>query len=176
MANFKLIGIAGPAGCGKDTAADHIIKHRPDYRKTSFANPIKEMLRDGLGLSTEQLYGRLKDTMDNRYGCTPRHMMQTLGTEWGRELVDGDVWVKSMAHYLSDLGGAFIIPDVRFENEATFIRQHGHLIHIRGRSALDDKHVSESGVRVRRADSMVSNAGCVEPFLRRIDLIVDAIE
>lgn len=177
MSTFKLIGICGPAGCGKDTAADHIIEQRPEYRKTSFADPIKEMLREGLGLSTEQLYGGLKDTPDNRYGCTPLHMLQTLGTEWGRELVSGSVWVNSMEHYLSNLGGAFVIPDVRFENEATFIRMYGHLIHIKGRTKMiDDTHVSESGVRVAARDYTVLNARAIEPFLTSIAAIADIIE
>ena len=33
--------------------------------------------------------------MSERWGGkTPRYLMQTLGTEWGRMMVDGDLWVE----------------------------------------------------------------------------------
>ena len=82
-----VIGIAGPARCGKDTAADFIIEEHPQYVKASFADPLKDMLRVGLGLNAAQLYGNDKEGVDHRYECSPRHIMQTLGTEWGRQLI-----------------------------------------------------------------------------------------
>lgn len=169
---FLIIGITGPAQSGKDTAADFIIGQvEGAYKKTSFADPIKEMLRAGLDLSTEQLYGKLKDVIDNRYECTPRHMLQTLGTEWGRTLINGNTWVIAMEDYLDTIGGLFIIPDIRFENEATLIRKYGRLIHITGR---DDNieagadHISEKGVEVGSNDLIVRNDGNLDTFYNAI--------
>ena len=179
MKLFKIIGITGPAQCGKDTAADYIIDKRPAYRKTSFADPIKEMLSTGLGLTSEQLYGGLKDSMDNRYGCTPRHMLQTLGTEWGRELIDSNVWVNAMESYLADIGGTFIIPDVRFENEAELVRKHGRLIHIRGRDnniEAGADHVSESGVNCGSTDIIIHNDDLIDSFYDYIGEALTRIE
>jgi len=55
-------------------------------------------------------------------------LLQTLGTEWGRECISPDVWVKcwkrNVKYYLtSDL--PVICDDVRFPNEAEAIRELG---------------------------------------------------
>mgnify|MGYP002265311032 FL=1 len=155
---FKVIGIAGPAQCGKDTAADFIIEHRPAYRKASFADPIKAMLKAGFQMTDEQLYGANKETADVRFGHSPRHMMQTLGTERGGELIGGDVWVHAMEARLQNQGGTFIIPDIRFNNEACFVRKYGSLIHIRGRenNIEETDHVSELGVTAMAGDRLIN--------------------
>ena len=99
----KLIGITGPAQCGKDTVADYLIE-RLGYAKASFADPLKKMLEAGLGLNAAQLYGPDKEAIAPRYGCSPRHIMQTLGTEWGRERVHPDIWVRAMVAQMDDEG------------------------------------------------------------------------
>ena len=163
---FKLIGISGPARCGKDTAADHILNKRPAYQKTSFTDPLKAMLKVGLGLSDAQLYGSEKDVIDINYGCSPRGMLQTLGTEWGRELTNGDIWVTAMENHLNKIGGGtFVIPDIRFENEAAFVRKHGRMIHIEGRTTLDDTHISERGVDYGHYDFVITNDQSLEEYL-----------
>lgn len=171
MSQYNLIGITGPAGCGKDTAADFILERLPHgYRKLSFAGPIKEMARTGLCLDTDQLYGESKDKIDPRYGVTPRRIMQTLGTEWGREHVHPDVWVKAMDAIHNTPGyDELVIPDVRFENEANYIRNNnGVLIHVNGRAANIELHMSEGGVAVQRVDLVVQNTGDLNVFYARL--------
>lgn len=174
---LHLIGITGHAQCGKDTAADYLCKiSNAAYWKDSFANPIKGMLGVGLGLDREQLHGYLKDVVDPRFGKTPRQLMQTLGTEWGRELVHPNIWVYAMKSYLE--GGVdmidgrtrYIIPDVRFENEANFIRKFGVLIHITGRdnNIKESDHVSEAGVLFQEGDIEIRNDGSLNEFLMRV--------
>ena len=170
MSQYKVIGIAGPSGSGKDTAADFLLERLPhEYRKLSFAGPLKEMIREGLGLTHDQLYGSDKDTVDERYGVTPRRIMQTLGTEWGRKLVHPDVWVKAMESLHALPGyGELVIPDVRFENEANFIREHGKLIHIVGRNDIKsavESHVSEAGLTVEPADIIIQNKGNLNEYV-----------
>lgn len=172
---LHLIGIAGDAQCGKDTAADYICKiSNTEYRKESFANPIKDMLGLGLGMNHAQLHGDLKDVVDERFGKTPRHMLQTLGTEWGRDLIHPNVWVFAMKSYLESginlRRTHYIVPDVRFENEANFIRQHGTLIHIRGREDSIDAntHISEMGVDIQDEDIVIQNDSSLNNYLMRV--------
>lgn len=160
------IGIAGPARCGKDTVADLLLARHPDWRKASFADPIKEMLKAGLGLSDAQLWGDDKDRVDPRYSVSPRYMLQTLGTEWGRELVHRDLWVLAMEQRI---GNGLIIPDVRFPNEAAFVRKHGVLIHITGRGGIDGDHVSEAGVVACTSDLFVYNGGDLSDLKAHIE-------
>lgn len=160
-----VIGIAGPARCGKDTVADIIMKNCTSYRKYSFADPIKEMLKAGLGLTDEQLWGDNKEAIDSRYDVSPRYMMQTLGTEWGRALINDNLWVVAMEQRI-DRG--MIIPDVRFENEAAFVRKYGVLLHVTGRGGIEGDHISESGVSVEECDRIVTNDGTPEDLERVI--------
>lgn len=166
---YKVIGITGPAHCGKSTAASVIINSMPEYVESSFAEPIKEMLRYGLGLSKNQLYGNEKETVDPRYGASPRHMMQTLGTEWGRNLIHPDVWVKAMDEHLT---AYTVIPDVRFENEAAFVRERGILIHIGRKRVIDGNHVSESGVELHDSDIKINNHWSFQEFQDNVNHVV----
>ena len=172
---IKVIGITGPAHSGKDTAADYLLEHLPfGFSKASFADPIKQM-GYALGLTHEQLYGDLKDTHDDNFGATPRKILQTLGTEWGRESIHPDIWVRAMSLKLQNLfDGGFVMPDVRFANEANFVRQNGVLIHITGRFDNGDSqveaHVSEAGLPVKPGDIPVRNDSDLEAMYLRLDI------
>lgn len=167
----KVIGIAGPARIGKDTAADFIKGKMPIYQIASFADPIKEMLRVGLGLSSAQLYGDHKEDIDPRYGVSIRYLMQTLGTEWGRNLVGQEIWVNAMnAHIESSDDGHFIIPDVRFESEAEMIRENGVIIHIYGEVKIGgNHHVSEKGIKREYNDLGIENCGTIDEYYLKLD-------
>ena len=90
-----IIGLTGFKGCGKSTVAE-IMEERFGYKTRSFATPIKDMLR-AMGLSREELYDpEIKERVIEDFGKSPREMMQTLGTEWGRMLVSSDIWVTAL--------------------------------------------------------------------------------
>lgn len=175
---FKVIGFTGPARSGKDTAADFLATEL-DLQKVSFATPLKAMLRT-LGLTDSQLNGDLKEVVDPRFGCTPRHMMQTLGTEWGRDLISQDIWVQALHDELvqgdllleSSIQGV-VVADVRLPNEAEWVREHGVLIHverdIRLRSSISTEgHKSEKGITPTYGDKMVFNNGSPEMLYERL--------
>lgn len=152
-----VIGLAGPAGVGKSAAADYLVECVPQYDRASFADPLKAMLAEGLQLTADQLYGGAKQQVDSRYECTPRHIMQTLGTEWGRRLIHPDVWVLAMAGRVA--GRRVIIDDVRFPNEAAFVRERGVLVHLEGRGGIEGAHVSETPLDRLPGDLVVRNDG-----------------
>ncbi len=63
-----LIGLAGPAGSGKDTIADHLVaKH--GFVKMALADLLKRVARDVFAFSNEQLWGpsELRNAPDKRY-------------------------------------------------------------------------------------------------------------
>ncbi len=150
---MRLIGIAGPARAGKDTLCSYMLDNLDGiWLRSSFADPLKEMLRAiGVDCSDEA-----KAVVSDDYGVTPRHMMQTLGTEWGRNLIDGDIWVKAFARL--NAGKCVIVPDVRFENEANLVREHGVLIHLVGRGGIEGNHVSESAIEFKAGDIVIDNS------------------
>ena len=125
-----VIGLSGKAGSGKTTAATFLNKtHR--YARLKFADPMKDMAR-ALGLCDEHLEGNLKEKpCELLGGKSPRYLLQTLGTEWGRNLMDQDFWVRIWTRkaigLLSD-HGKLVVDDVRYQNEANAVRALGGVI------------------------------------------------
>lgn len=168
-ANVRVIGLAGPKGAGKSYVAGLLQTHFRCCR-IGFADPLKRMLMT-LGLTRTQCYSAVeKETpCDLLCGHTPRHAMQTLGTEWGRDMISNDIWVRATLFEIyrefknsprERPTDRFVIEDVRFANEAKAIRlAGGHLWEVRrpGRS-YDPKHPSEAGLDVV-FDQVVVNDG-----------------
>jgi hypothetical protein len=127
----RLLGLAGLAGCGKSTVAQELVD-RQLAQRVRFAGPLKDGLV-AMGLSREQVDGDLKETPTPLLcGHTPRHGMKTIGTEWGRNMIGEDVWVRLAMHRVDDLlasGINVVIDDVRFDNEArAILERDGQII------------------------------------------------
>jgi hypothetical protein len=144
-----IIALAGAKGCGKSAAAEAIEEGDNSWVRLSFADPMKDMLRC-LGLTTQELYGNEKEKpLPHLAGTTARKLMQTIGTEWGRDLIDPDLWVFAMAHRISLLSptSKVIIDDVRFNNELSWLRGIGATVIGIERGELreqdDYTHISE---------------------------------
>ena len=163
---MRLIGIAGKARSGKDTAAKYLLnKLGGDWYIASFADPMKEML-NVIGVDTGDGF---KDLPVNQYGVSTRHMFQTLGTEWGRNLISNDFWVDVFANM--NAYQCVIVPDVRFENEAELIREHGLLICIEGRGGIDGSHISERKLQYDDRDIYIDNRGSLSELYEKLDSI-----
>ena len=161
-----LIGIAGKAGCGKDTAADYLVEAF-GFLKESFANPIKQMINIMLGFDPDDISNwedrAWKETIIPEFNASPRKLAQTLGTDWGRDMIHDQIWVAVMQRRLLPEAN-IVIPDVRFHNEATMIRElGGTIVHIT-RDNLDGviPHRSESGFPHSFEDIYLDNNGTVE--------------
>jgi len=134
-----IISISGKKRSGKDTLANSI-----GFKKLSFADPLKDMLRP-LGFTQDQLYGDSKEIVDQFWGITPRWIMQHLGTELMRDNFRDDIWIKCMEKRLIDTYEDCIIPDARFDNEVIMLKKMG-AIHINVTGGIDDNHSSEKGI------------------------------
>jgi hypothetical protein len=111
------------ARIGKDTTADYLVA-KYGFKKLSFADPLKAALGAGLGLTREQLYGRLKEVVDPFWGETPRVLLQKIGTDAIRTHFRDDVWVLAAKRkLLSEPNTNWVLPDCRFPNEGDMI--HG---------------------------------------------------
>ena len=168
IGEMRLIGIAGKARSGKDTTANYLLnKLGGRWSSSSFADPMKAML----GVIGVDCSDEAKDLPRNEYGVSTRHMLQTLGTEWGRDGIGSNFWIDVFAR--SNAGQCVIVPDVRFDNEADLIRKHGVLIHIEGRGGIGSKHVSEQSLPVKDGDIVISNDRCLSYFYASIDALVN---
>lgn len=164
-----IIGIAGKKRSGKDTAAK--VFERLGFTHDSFAAPMRRFVNDILGceLRDEDKESQI-DWLD---GMTPRKMLQTLGTEWGRQMIHPDLWVRALMRRAPPM---CVISDVRFENEAAAIRATGGVIvHIYRRPMMSDSHVSEAGVKFRDGDFIVHNTGTLSEFINSVESVSEII-
>lgn len=171
-----LIGLAGPARSGKSTAAEHLVGTYL-LEHYAFADPLRDGLMAIFNLDPTDFEGDRKEQPLAWLDRSPRQLMQSMGTEWARNTVYPDVWVKLAEQnldYMTNALGAvigFVVSDVRFENEAHLIRRRGGtVIHIGRNDAKPvNAHISEAGVTVRQDDLILRNNGTVDEFLRSLD-------
>ena len=177
MRSPSVIAIIGPAGSGKTMIAKHLaVKHH--YVRVRFAEVLKGMLRE-LGLSYEEVDGSLKDSPCSLLlGKTPRHAMQTLGTEWGRQLIHPSLWVhiwKGRVTQQLALGHRVVCDDCRYENEGLMVRsfQMAEVWRVKRNSEIDwpedTKHSSEKGFNLIQVDRVFMNYARLEDLYNNVD-------
>lgn len=160
-----VIGVAGVARVGKDAVAKFLISTGAARYAYSFADPIRSMIHAGFGVDMRSPYWQSKkEEIIPAFGRSPRQMMQTLGTEWGRCLVNDQVWILLAQEKLLNLGPGMVVADVRYDNEAVWIRKMGGtVVHVyRERAEPVASHVSEAGVIVEATDRIIHNNGSLE--------------
>lgn len=198
-----IIGISGKAGSGKDTAADVLVRDH-GFVRIGLADPMKRFAEHLWHFTEAQLWGpsQQRNAPDPRYrrangeGLSPRHALQTLGSEWGRDC-DPDVWIRyalmcaerlmssRLLHYSGEQGLVYgserpiprgvVIPDVRFANEMKAIRGAGGQVWrvTRGTSldGAESRHVSETEQDMIADDAfgrVIRNEGALDDLPRLV--------
>lgn len=165
-----LIGLTGPAGVGKTTAA-MILAEQFGYALIGFADPIREFVLRLYPNWSQWHLGAGKDAPDEAVGLTPRAAMCLAG-DYGRS-IKSDVylqWAEAWVGQVAQRGApGVVIHDVRTEMEADWLRegprwsdavQRALLIHLQRRGVefrLD--HLTERGVAAKPGDALVANPG-----------------
>lgn len=123
------IGLSGFAQTGK-TAVANYIESKYGYRRQHIAEPLRDMLRTLLRrfdypdeLIDCYLTGELKEELVPCLGVTSRQAQISLGTEWGREQIDQDLWARLWAYEAAQHGSAVMNDSVRFRNEEAAIQE-----------------------------------------------------
>jgi len=172
-----LIGVIGKAGAGKDTFAKYFIDR--GWKRYGFADPLKRMLECAFDIDPAVWDDHeTKERKIPWLGRSPRYLAQTIGTEWGRNLVHPDVWLL-LAEQVMIKEPKLIIPDVRFDNEAQWIlRNGGTLIMVQKDEqwAVDNGgHASENGITRYYAGHVVYNNGTIEELHGQASRILQLI-
>lgn len=176
-----LIGLTGAAGAGKDTVAAHLFKGH-GCLKLALADPLYAMISAMTGLPVEKMGDRKVKEADIAWiGASPRRLLQTLGTEWGRGTLGDDIWIKGLFRRIdkySEIVKAanFVVTDVRFANEAQAIRARGgrivEIVRPRPLAGVPEEarqHSSEAGIPDELVDVSIVNDTDVAGLLARVD-------
>lgn len=182
-----IFGISGEKFSGKDTVANAIVaRYAREGRKAElirFAEPLKQSLCTLFGWDRSQLESHeFKETPEPITGKTPRYIMQAMGTEFGRELLHDQIWIRLAAAQVERCIAEGIVPvlsDVRFENEAEMVRSMGGtIVHVINPTNVirTDAHASENGVAQQTNDYRFINDKSVGmvPVYQFVDGIVAA--
>lgn len=173
-----LIGLCGAAGSGKDSAAE-ILATRHGFAKFAFADPLYESVSAITGLTIDELKDRSRK--ENTLGWisySPRRLLQSLGTEWGRDMIHPDIWIMATLRRIEGVADA-VITDVRFNNEAeAILARGGEVWRITGRAAeIGDasQHASEAGVAGKYVAVEIANAGSMGDLAAAVDAAYDRL-
>lgn len=185
----KLIGLTGPAGSGKDTVADYLCAAHGFSRyayadplrleiAAAFCINVdllldrerKEKPTDLLALeccSDPFFLASINDKRWIQHSITlprsPRWIMQAWGTDYRRQHNGQDYWIRQAENAIADMDRAgitrVVITDVRFEDEAEFVRSKGGQVWLLHRPDLlaVNPHVSERGVAIHDNDLEIIN-------------------
>lgn len=184
---FLNIGLTGMAGAGKSTVANYL--RDAGYMVRSLARPIRELLeiQDPYIWTLERGPERLSYMLKMHGGWEGikkvpgaaddiRRMLQVTGTEWGRTTNPG-IWLNVEEDALDITAPGWWSPvkpprvvwqDIRFNNEALWVRQHSGIIIAVDRPSLvpiqGAAHSSEKGVDPRLVHHRLINTTLNELF------------
>ena len=192
-----LIGIGGKMGAGKTLCASMLVKDH-GYKEIAFADVLKRICKELFILDDRQLYGTLldKQTVDPRWGCSSRHILQVVGTDLLRNRLCDKI--PNIGHnifcmhfyYLyqtiiaEDKDAKIVISDVRFINEIDMIHSLGGTTWYIERDTVCNKidnvatqqsalHESENSVIPDQFMSVLTNNGSIECLTGMVNDLVN---
>ncbi len=179
-----IIGFSGVAGSGKDEAAAVALSILESagaaVTQYSFAYPLKGICNFVFDMTEEEMTDRDLKEQEGRftYGMTNRKIMQLVGTEAFRQVFDENIWIDVAERNITKSGSDIvIISDVRFENEAKWVKENGFLFDIdpTGREGFEviegSGHASEAGYETVPS-KVIENDVSLEEFHQEVAYLI----
>jgi hypothetical protein len=172
----QVIGIYSPAPQSGKTFTATVLVHS-GFQPVSFAEPLKRMavtFLEGFGYREDEAL-KLVWVDKHKYipeiGCTARWLLQTIGTEFGRQAIAEDIWIRCWEARVRRYD-TVVTDDVRFTNEAEAVKAIGGQMWkiIRPSAQRNTDHPSEGALDDWDGfDVVIQNDGSLEQFRRKID-------
>lgn len=168
MSTPIIIGVNGLAGAGKDTISNMVLlslqkDHGFKGKCFAFADNLKKAASTIFNVPLNHFYDRnLKEEQTSYWGMSPRQMAQLLGTEACRKGIRDDIWIKSLESTVLSSGvDIAFVTDVRFDNEAQFVRDNlGIVVNVYRpdqKIITTSTHASEAGISDSLIDHKIEN-------------------
>jgi hypothetical protein len=168
-----IIGLYSPyPRSGKSTFAQAMLNAVPGAQLLKFADGMRDAVVSVVapffeGGSEEVENWLSDDRKDTRLiptlHVTLRHMLQTIGHEWGRTHIHQDLWVKRVKQRITKLHNVplIVIDDLRYENEYEMLRDlDAVMVRIKRPFTMDATTLHPSDARLESMvwDMEVSNS------------------
>ena len=168
---MKIIGLTGKAGAGKTLVASML-----GYRVIGLADPLYAAISAMLDVEVEDLLDRERKEVPIPWlGKSPRELLQTLGTDWGRDLIRPDLWTLLCRRRLEKMAADGVegvaVCDVRFSNEVELVRSFGGEVWrvVRpGAETTPHQHRSENGLPDSAIDCTIVNDCGIDDLRGRV--------
>ena len=151
-----LIGISGKKQTGKNTVAKFIAANTAlKCEEFAFADSLKNEVARLCQVSRDEI---------ERNKPRFRTMLQAWGV-YRRESLGDDCWVRQVIiKMLASNADIAFITDVRFQNEANYVKEMGgFLIRVSRDTGLNDNHISETDLdKYEKWDGIILNTGSME--------------
>ena len=184
----RIIAICGAKRSGKDVLANHIIE-KYGYTRLSFAEPLKQLVKQLFNFSDEQV-GLIdgdndeKDTIDERWGISPRKALQFIGTEVLQHKIQelipniGRDYLANILLSKIENDKTYVISDLRFIHEYEKIKHLDIDIIKVIRPSLttgdegeqnDEQHLSEVENLYIPCNKEIINDGTLEDYINKFE-------
>lgn len=184
-----IVGLTGKAGCGKDTVGQMLVD--AGFQRYGFADELKQAVLDldpivgsYIVKPFMQEHQRLSEVVD-AYGMDwakrelpeVRRLLQVFGTEVIRKR-DPDFWINAVQQKILDtkpLPRKIVITDVRFDDEAKWIRQSSwtnrvvEIVRPDADAGANAGHSSEAGVDRALITDHLHNTGTLEDLAGMVE-------
>jgi len=182
---LTIIGVSGCKRSGKDTIGKYLVNNH-GFVRIAFADSLKDACKIIFGFSDEQVHGdEAKEVVDEYWEHTPREILQKVGTELFRDTlpsvcqnISKDVWIRSVDRKIKNLQklghNKFVITDLRFPNEAQFIKQNGGTIWKVSRNFKSSQtdHQSEALIDDLPYDHLFDNSRTIDDLFENVENMI----
>ncbi len=188
-----IVGLSGYARAGKSEAASALVQD--GWELVAFADKLREFLYILNPIVEGRMWISLQEVIDSHgwegYKDTElsdeiRRLIQTVGTNCGRDLLGDNVWVDATLKSYDGMGKSdliywkrkeranWIVHDVRFPNEAEAIKNRGGKIIRISRPGVGpvNGHISETALDDYPWDHVIENDSTVESLHHKVRSIL----
>lgn len=194
---IKVLGLGGAYGSGKDEIASRLVLHGwLNYGMSDMLNQSLLVLNPMIPITDDpdwalhppeeytwmryQVFHAQVGYVKAKENPEVRRLLQVLGTDVGREMIDQNVWVdmtrRSMQKSI-DLGYKVVVTGIRYENELQMVQAMGGSawwVHRSGHSMVGTSatHSSETTLNYEDFDDVYYNTSTLKDLHADIDNMV----
>lgn len=148
---------SGKLGSGKNYISEQLFK--PLLPQTTLVVALGDAVKIEACCKHNIAFGRVFHKKDSE----SRTLLQTIGTEKGRDVYGKDIWVKALLTTIEMYAGRgitdFIVTDVRFKNEVKLLRNAGaYIIRINATDRTTSQVITESCGSQSRYNEIITHS------------------